>query len=179
MRKTELLAFLQNQTDFFDPDNLSEVFTASWLARRFAMQRNTASHYLNQLVAQDVLVKINTRPVYFLHKKAFCQQFYPLSRSEYASMAELLAESDRQPEQADHFSLLTGHDGSLRKPIEQMKTALFYPNGGLPLLITGDSGTGKSYMAELMHEFAIAQGLLAPDAPFVSFNCAQYASNPE
>ncbi|YAF35932.1 hypothetical protein ACUM9J_23685 [Klebsiella pneumoniae] len=28
MRKTELLAFLQNQTDFFDPDNLSEVFTA-------------------------------------------------------------------------------------------------------------------------------------------------------
>ena len=42
------------------------------------------------------------------------------------------------------------------KPIEQMKTALFYPNGGLPLLITGDSGTGKSYMAELMHEFAIA-----------------------
>ncbi|WP_194417523.1 sigma 54-interacting transcriptional regulator [Klebsiella quasipneumoniae] len=179
MRKTELLAFLQNQTDFFDPDNLSEVFTASWLAQRFAMQRNTASHYLNQLVAQDVLVKINTRPVYFLHKKAFCQQFFPLSRSEYASMAELLAESDRQPEQADHFSLLTGHDGSLRKPIEQMKTALFYPNGGLPLLITGDSGTGKSYMAELMHEFAIAQGLLAPDAPFVSFNCAQYASNPE
>ena len=44
MRKTELLAFLQNQTDFFDPDNLSEVFTASWLAERFAMQRNTASH---------------------------------------------------------------------------------------------------------------------------------------
>ncbi|MGG5901430.1 hypothetical protein ACQ4T2_25430, partial [Escherichia coli] len=64
------------------------------MARCFAMQRNTASHYLNQLVAQDVLVKINTRPVYFLHKKAFCQQFYPLSRSEYASMAELLAESD-------------------------------------------------------------------------------------
>lgn len=179
MRKTELLAFLQNQTDFFDPDNLSEVFTAGYLARRFAMQRNTASHYLNQLVAQDVLVKINTRPVYFFHKAAFCQQFFPLSRSEYASMAELLAESDRQPEQADHFSLLTGHDGSLRKPIEQMKTALFYPNGGLPLLIVGDSGTGKSYMAELMHEFAIAQGLLPPDAPFVSFNCAQYASNPE
>ncbi|WP_133497581.1 sigma-54-dependent transcriptional regulator, partial [Klebsiella oxytoca] len=179
MRKTELLAFLQNQTDFFDPDNLSEVFTAGYLARRFAMQRNTASHYLNQLVAQDVLVKINTRPVYFLHKAAFCQQFFPLSRSEYASMAELLAESDRQPEQADHFSLLIGHDGSLRKPIEQMKTALFYPNGGLPLLIVGDSGTGKSYMAELMHEFAIAQGLLPPDAPFVSFNCAQYASNPE
>lgn len=80
-------------------------------------------------------------------------------------MAELLAESDRQPEQADHFSLLTGHDGSLRKPIEQMKTALFYPNGGLPLLIVGDSGTGKSYMAELMHEFAIAGDCWRPMRP--------------
>ncbi|ENZ8364154.1 sigma-54-dependent transcriptional regulator, partial [Klebsiella pneumoniae] len=179
MRKTELLVFLQNQTDFFDPDNLSEVFTASYLAQRFAMQRNTASHYLNQLVTQGVLVKINTRPVYFLHKKAFQHQFFPLSLSEYASIEELLAESVRQPNQDDHFSLLTGHEGSLRKPIEQMKTALFYPNGGLPLLITGESGTGKSYMAELMHEFAIAQGLLEPDAPFVSFNCAQYSSNPE
>lgn len=70
MRKTELLAFAKSDR-FFRSDNLSEVFTASWLARRFAMQRNTASHYLNQLVAQDVLVKINTRPVYFLHKKPF------------------------------------------------------------------------------------------------------------
>ena len=42
MRKTELLAFLQNQTDFFDPDNLSEVFTAGYLARRFAMLSESA-----------------------------------------------------------------------------------------------------------------------------------------
>ncbi|MFB2832017.1 sigma 54-interacting transcriptional regulator [Aeromonas jandaei] len=179
MHKTELLTFLAKQTDFFDQDNPSEVFTAKYLSQRFSMQRNTASHYLNQLVAQGVLVKIITRPVYFLHKQAFQQQFFPLSLNEYTSIAELFSEKGLKTEQADHFSLLTGHDGSLRKPIEQMKTALFYPNGGLPLLITGDSGTGKSYMAELMHEFAIAQGLLEPDAPFVSFNCAQYASNPE
>ncbi|MCS5949462.1 hypothetical protein LNO88_02980 [Klebsiella pneumoniae subsp. pneumoniae] len=41
------------------------------------MQRNTASHYLNQLVAQDVLVKINTRPVYFLHKKSLLPAVLP------------------------------------------------------------------------------------------------------
>lgn len=123
-------------------------------------------------------MKINARPVYFLHKAAFCQQFFPLSRSEYASMARLAGGERPTAGAGGSFLVLTGHDGSLRKPIEQMKTALFYPNGGLPLLITGDSGTGKSYMAELM-QFAIAQGLLAPDAPFVSFNCAQYASNPE
>ena len=46
-------------------------------------------------------------------------------------------------------------------------------------MITGDSGTGKSYMAQLLHEYAIAQQVIAPDAPFINFNCAQYASNPE
>lgn len=180
MRKDDLLAFLANHTDFFDPDNLSETFTASYLARHFNLSRNTVSHYLNQLVGQDVLIKINTRPVYFLHKQAFCQQFFPLTGNEYVGVAELLAEGEGvSSPQSDHFSLLTGHDGSLRKAVEQLKTALFYPCGGLPVLITGDSGTGKSYMAQLMHEFAIARGLLAADAPFISFNCAQYASNPE
>ncbi|ELB7200771.1 sigma 54-interacting transcriptional regulator [Enterobacter hormaechei] len=151
MRKDKLLNFLLNQTDFFDPQHLSEVFTASWLAQRFAMQRNTASHYLNQLVAEGQLIKINTRPVCFLHKGSFEQQFFPLSRSEYSSVDELLAEEGDRAPAADHFALLIGHDGSLKKPIEQLKTALFYPDGGLPLLITGDSGTGKSYMAQLLH----------------------------
>lgn len=177
--RDELLTFLANQTDFFDPEKLSEVFTASYLAQRFSLKRNTASHYLNQLVAQGVLVKINTRPVYFLHKKTFSQQFFPLAANEYESVAQLLGDGGPEPERPDHFSLLIGHDESLKKPIEQLKTALFYPDGGLPLLITGDSGTGKSYMANLMHEFAISEGLLADDAPFISFNCAQYASNPE
>jgi sigma-54 dependent transcriptional regulator of gfr operon len=179
MRKDKLLNFLINQTDFFDPHNLSEVFTAAWLAQRFAMQRNTASHYLNQLVAQGELIKINGRPVCFLHKASFEQQFFPLSRNEYASVAELMAEEGEPTPEADHFALLIGHDGSLKKAIEQLKTALFYPDGGLPLLITGDSGTGKSYMAQLLHEYAIAQQAIAPDAPFINFNCAQYASNPE
>ncbi|WP_275556496.1 sigma-54-dependent transcriptional regulator, partial [Mixta sp. Marseille-Q2659] len=179
MRKDKLLNFLINQTDFFDPQNLSEVFTAAWLAQRFAMQRNTASHYLNQLVAQGELIKINGRPVCFLHKASFEQQFFPLSRNEYASVAELMAEEGEPTPEADHFALLIGHDGSLKKAIEQLKTALFYPDGGLPLLITGDSGTGKSYMAQLLHEYAIAQQVIAPEAPFINFNCAQYASNPE
>lgn len=126
MRKDALLAFLMNQTDFFDPENVSEVFTARYLAQRFNMQRNTASHYLNQLVAQGVLCKINTRPVYFLHKQAFSQQFFILSRNEYASVAELLAHGEQECAPDDHFSLLIGHNESLKRPIEQLKTALFY-----------------------------------------------------
>lgn len=179
MRKTRLLTFLINQTDFFNPDEISEVFTTRYLAHRFSMPRNTASHYLNQLVSQDILIKITTRPVCFLHKSSFEKQFFPVLRSEYASIEELFSENHNAVDKLDHFSLLIGHDASLAIAISQLKTALFYPDGGLPLLITGDSGTGKSYMAKLLHEYAIAQGTLPVDAPFINFNCAQYASNPE
>ena len=114
MRKDDLLTFLMNQTDFFNPADRSEVFTAAYLARRFGLQRNTASHYLNQCVAQGLLIKVNTRPVYFLHRQAFEQQFYPLSKPAYASMEELLADNQQPPAVHDHFALLIGYDGSLK-----------------------------------------------------------------
>ncbi|QUI98837.1 hypothetical protein KCP74_01700 [Salmonella enterica subsp. enterica] len=62
MRKC-LLALWSKRISF-DPENVSEVFTARYLAQRFNMQRNTASHYLNQLVAQGVLCKSNTRRLF-------------------------------------------------------------------------------------------------------------------
>lgn len=174
-----LLDFLANQTDFFHPDEISEVFTTRYLARRFSMQRNTVSHYLNQLVSRGTLIKITTRPVCFLHKSSFEKQFFSVSRNEFSSISELLNENHQETEQADYFSLLIGHDASLAIAISQLKTALFYPDGGLPLLISGDSGTGKSYMAKLLHHYAVSQGILSAEAPFINFNCAQYASNPE
>ena len=47
--KQELLKYLNNQTDFINLDQLSDVFTASKLAEVFEVKRNTVSHYLNQL----------------------------------------------------------------------------------------------------------------------------------
>lgn len=179
MWKNKLLEFLINQTDFFNPDAVSDVFSTHYLADHFSMQRNTVSHYLNQLVTQGILIKITTRPVCFLHKTSFEKQFFSLSKNEFSSINELLKENHMPIELTDHFSLLIGHDSSLAIAISQLKTALFYPDGGLPLLITGDSGTGKSYMAKLLHNYAVNQGILSADSPFINFNCAQYASNPE
>ena len=55
----------------FEPSLVSEIFTASNIATTFSIKRNTASHYLNQLNEEGILVKINTRPVYFFIKKRF------------------------------------------------------------------------------------------------------------
>lgn len=43
----------------------------------------------------------------------------------------------------------------------------------------GETGVGKSMFAELMHRFAIESKILRDEAPFIQFNCADYADNPQ
>ncbi|MEA4828677.1 MAG: sigma 54-interacting transcriptional regulator, partial [Enterococcus thailandicus] len=72
-----------------------------------------------------------------------------------------------------------GENESLKVSIQQAKAAILYPPRGLHTIIFGETGTGKSMFAECMYHFAMDSETLAPDAPFVSFNCADYAQNPQ
>lgn len=179
MLQEQLLDYLEVQTAFFDFDNISPVFTAANMALKFGIKRNTASHHLNQLVEEGQVIKINTRPVYFLHRLAFESQFFKVEETVFSSIDGLRELRPSFTRQADIFSLFIGAQGSMARSIEQLKTAVLYPGGGLPFLLTGSSGTGKSYLVRLLHQFAIEQDLIPEDAPFINFNCAQYASNPE
>ncbi|MBO0440047.1 sigma 54-interacting transcriptional regulator [Candidatus Enterococcus ikei] len=179
MLKEKLLEYLKNQTSFFNPGNVSDIFSAADIAEKFSIKRNTASHYLNQLADEEILVKVNTRPVYFFHKKTFELQNYPLSNSFYQNLSEIEKEKPIFDKKIDFFQNVIGNRGSLAQTIEQLKMAAFYPNGGLPLLLTGESGTGKSYLVQLLYQFCLANDLLNSDAPFITVNCAQYADNPE
>ncbi|MFR6673907.1 MAG: sigma 54-interacting transcriptional regulator [Enterococcus avium] len=177
--KEELLNYLKNQAAFLDLNELSDLFTASKLAEIFKVKRNTVSQYLNQLTENGELVKINSRPVYYFHKGAFEKQFFALSTNYYESVQAILSEQPMFGKEQDFFSLLIGHDKSLNRVIEQIKAALNYPDGGLPVLINGESGTGKSYLVKLIYHYCIQNELIAEDAPFITLNCAQYANNPE
>ncbi|QUJ08376.1 hypothetical protein KCP77_22990 [Salmonella enterica subsp. enterica] len=57
MRKDAPVCFPDEPNGFFDPKMSVRVYRVRHLAQRFNMQRNTASHYLNQLVAQGVLLQ--------------------------------------------------------------------------------------------------------------------------
>lgn len=85
------------------------------------------------------------------------------------------------PQEAEEnlFARMIGFDGGLKAQIHQVKAAVSYPPNGLHTLIIGPSGSGKTLLAETMYRYAIQQKLLAPDAPFVAFNCADYADNPQ
>ena len=77
------------------------------------------------------------------------------------------------------FETLIGGGEGLKVAIQQAKAAMLYPPRGLHTLLCGPSGVGKTTFARLMHGFALELHALPSDAPFISFNCADYASNPQ
>lgn len=166
-------------TENCDVSTLISELNSENIALKFNIKRNTVSHYLNESIGQE-LVKINTRPVLFLNKMMFEKRFFPLSKCVYSSIKELFNEENKEVCGDNNvFSKMVGCNGSLKKPIEQIISSVFYPDNSLPILIYGPTGTGKSYMANLMFEFSVKNKVLPKDAPFYIFNCAQYANNPE
>lgn len=47
----------------------NQYLSTTDLAEKLSLKRNTVSHYLNQLVKENELIKINTRPAVFILKK--------------------------------------------------------------------------------------------------------------
>ncbi|HHW02544.1 MAG TPA: sigma 54-interacting transcriptional regulator [Thermoanaerobacterales bacterium] len=74
---------------------------------------------------------------------------------------------------------MIGAQESLKSQVEQAKAAVLYPPSGLHTLIVGPTGVGKTTFAEAMYRYAVEVKRLPPAAPFVVFNCADYAENPQ
>ena len=98
---------------------------------------------------------------------------------ENAGTAPEHAEPAWEDDRANAFSAFVGFDGSMKTQITRAQAAVLYPPGGLHCLIYGPSGVGKSFLAELMHEYACGTENFGKDAPYFEFNCADYADNPQ
>ena len=175
MLKDEILHYLDKETKTVNLEELDDKFTAGGIAKALNAKRNTVSLYLNQLTNEEKLVKIETRPVHFLHRSSFETENYKLKKSVYQSVTKLEQENSNQ----DLLKRFVQINPSLKESIERVRAAVLYPNGGLPLLINGESGTGKSYLVSLINRFCRTHKLIKKSAPFITINCAQYADNPE
>ncbi|TDT51072.1 sigma 54-interacting transcriptional regulator [Fonticella tunisiensis] len=134
--------------------------SAGEIAQRLNMQRSNVSSILNELYRQGLVLKIKGKPVIYTT--------YPSKKIR-----------DQSVKENANFDMLIGSDKSLKKCIQQAKAAILYPPNGLHTLILGPSGVGKTMFAELMYKFAVENGIFEMDAPFIAFNCADYANNPQ
>ncbi|WP_314209364.1 sigma 54-interacting transcriptional regulator [Vagococcus salmoninarum] len=135
-----------------------EGLTAMDVAEKMELDRTNVSRYLNELSKEKRVSRSTGRPIIF----------------------SALIESEETLESfAVTFDNLVGANESLKVVIQQAKAAMLYPPRGLHSIIFGQTGTGKSLFAECMYRFGISSETLPEDAPFISFNCADYAQNPQ
>ena len=72
--KSTILNYMNDLTQNFDFTQVN-LFTASSIANEMHVSRSLASQYLNELVKEKLIMKINSRPVYFLHRKKWKNYF--------------------------------------------------------------------------------------------------------
>ena len=128
--------------------------TAQELADQLGVDRTNVSRYLNELTKDGTVKKIDGRPVKF--------QITTVSTEKHIN-----------------FDNLIGREDSLKSQIQKSKAAILYPPRGLHTIIFGETGTGKTMFAECMYRFAVSANVLNETAPFITFNCADYAQNPQ
>lgn len=93
--------------------------------------------------------------------------------------AQVKKAENSKKEAEDPFDNVIGRDKSLKVEIDKAQAAILYPPHGLHTLILGPSGTGKSFLVDAMHKFALTTNNFKKDAPLIKFNCADYADNPQ
>ncbi|MHC5228120.1 sigma-54-dependent transcriptional regulator [Enterococcus sp. LJL99] len=131
---------------------LGRTFSAQEIANHLTLDRANVSSDLNALEKQNLLQKRGTRPVLF-------------------SLVET--------EPLLYLDLFSQKNNSLKNCIEQAKAAALYPPQRMHILLDGQTGVGKSMFAEMIYHFSQQQELIPPTAKLITFNCADYASNPQ
>jgi len=182
-RIDKIYLYVKEQTKHLTPDTLAEEdgVTTVDVSTRLGIQRTNASKDLNQLVRDELLAKIDGRPVRYVVKSALRRQPLTSHVSSYRENphVEPAASSFLVDETENIFNQMVGSKGSMKTPVEQAKAAILYPPKGLNCLIIGPTGSGKTYFAHAMFQFAKAKQVIDNKKELVVFNCADYAHNPE
>lgn len=154
-KKELILRYMENvASNSIDP---FMGFTTTLLSEQLEMQRSNVSTLLNEMVRENLIVKSNGRPVLY----------------------HLVKKTPTHKESINTFQKLIGYNQSLENCVKLAKASLLYPNeeGSINSLIIGAPGSGKTYFATLMYEYAIDEGILTKEAPLVTINCNYYSNN--
>ena len=130
--------------------------SAGELAADLGLSRANVSSDLNILCKSGKAKKYGSKPV-----------FYKITESTLKQSAELMLDT------------FVHNNRSLFHCVEEAKAAVLYPPHGMHMLFFGETGVGKSMFAELIYKYAHEKGCISENAPFIDFNCADYADNPQ
>ncbi len=179
-RIDRIYTYVKEKTAHLTPAEYDQGVTTQEIAEILGIQRTNSSKDLNQLVREGKLLKTDGRPVRYIYQMHVTSR-QPATK-HVVSYKETTAEIEKpmiQIDTKDIFAKIIGANGSMKNSVEQAKAAILYPPKGLNCLITGPTGSGKTYFAHAMFHFAKANNVVGEDNELIVFNCADYANNPE
>lgn len=181
-------------------------YDALYIGKILNISRSNTSRELNKLLKSGKAIKIKGKPVLYLDRLYFKEKFgYRFTKSVFEdrkdfvntlTSAGILNRESFQLSQNNHNKFINakkinnkysesildniiGAKSSLKEQISKAKAAILYPPNGLHTLIIGPTGVGKSTFAEMMYKFGVEAKVFKSNSPFVVFNCADYAQNPQ
>jgi len=184
-RSERIYLYIKERSGTFAGQKLSGQigFDAQEIADELDILRNNVSKELNELHRQDKIVKFTGRPVRYFDRETLAELLEtelgqgPLQFRDVEECKRLFVRNAE--EEVNPFARLIGADKSLKRQVEQGKAAILYPPDGLHTLIVGQTGVGKTLFAHMMFAYGKTMHRFAEDAPFITFNCADYYNNPQ
>lgn len=175
--KSQLLETLRQYTKEWETKEHA-CFTTSYLAAQLHASRNVISQYLNEYYEEGIVIKVCERPILYYTKEDLGKHSQQLA-ARYDHFEAFLQAIHKLHTKSYAFTKLIGHQGSLSSIVQQCKSAITYPNGGLPILLLGPTGVGKSLIATLMYEYGVEKSIFTEKSRCITVNCSEYADNPE
>lgn len=151
------------------PEMAQKGVDARTIAEEMGIWQTDVAAALNSLCTEGRLRKEGSRPIrYFLVSPADTEAEATPTAPVQAPLPEPV------------FHRIIGYNGSLRLQTQLAQAGALYPPNGMHILILGESGVGKTLMAEEIGRYVNQNRRpQAPEKPFVVFNCAEYADNPQ
>ncbi len=184
-RIDKIYNYIFKNSNNFNKDNFLDQkgFSAQEIGEKLDILRNNVSKELNILCREKKIIKIKNRPVMYFDRSCLeniLSVRLPEDLEEISDINTLLSSpSNTFIEGQSPFNYLIGANTGLKNQIEQAKAALMYPSNGLHTLIIGGMGVGKTLFANMMYEYSKYIKKFSEDTPFLVFNCADYANNPQ
>lgn len=179
-RIDRIYMYVKEKTAHLTKAEYDQGVTTQEIAEVLGIQRTNSSKDLNQLVREGKLIKTDGRPVRYIYQ-TLVTHVKPVTKHVVSYKETPVSEEKNtlQIDTKDIFAKIIGANGSMKNSVEQAKAAILYPPRGLNCLITGPTGSGKTYFAHAMYHFAKAHHVIDEETELIVFNCADYANNPE
>lgn len=141
--KTEILNILED--DF----NITErKLTETIIERGFNISRSAISNIIKSENLKEKIKKYNSD-----------DELNEGLKLKEELQVENVLKINKKEEIENEFESLIGHNGSLEEKVTLAKSAILYPPNGLHTMIYGETGVGKSELANCMYKYAVRKGI--------------------